>query len=239
MKQIQYIIAEEIFALFPEYCRGVLFVKNVRNRESPAELINIIREQENIIKEKYNLDNLLQDERIDSWRNAYRKAGIKPGEFRPSIEAMLRRILKNQSLPSINALVDIGNYFSLKHLIPIGCHSLHDIRSDLSLRFAEGTETFIPFGQNEAENPAKGEIIFTNGVDIMTRRWTWRQSNHSITSIDSRFVEFNLDGMNPIAKETIEKIGTEMIDLLGRFVEFDSHTFEIITNEKPFILLEW
>jgi DNA/RNA-binding domain of Phe-tRNA-synthetase-like protein len=220
--------------MFPEYCRGVLFVKNVQNRESPAELINMIREQENIIKEKYNPEILLQEERIDSWRNAYRKAGIKPADFRPSIEAMVRRILKNQLLTSINALVDIGNYFSLKHFIPIGCHSLHDIRSELSLRFAKGTETFIPFGQNEAENLPKGEIIFTDGDDVMTRRWTWRQSNHSITTI----VEFNLDGLNPVAKETIEKIGAEMIDLLGRFLGIKSHTFQIITGENPRITLE-
>jgi DNA/RNA-binding domain of Phe-tRNA-synthetase-like protein len=239
MTTIQYKISEEVFKLFPDYCRGVLFIKKVKNRNSPAGLIDMIREEENIIREKYSIETLTGDERINSWRNAYRKAGIKPADFRPSVEAMLRRVLKEQSIPAINALVDIGNLFSLKHFIPIGCHSLHDIENEISLRPAEGTETFIPFGQNVPDNPAKGEIIFTDGNNVMTRRWTWRQSNHSITTIDSDYVEFNIDGLYRVTEEIIENIGNEMIELIDNFLEQPKHTFEIITIDKPSITLEY
>ncbi len=33
---------------------------------------------------------------------------------------MARRVAKGQELPSINALVDIGNVLSLRHLVPLG-----------------------------------------------------------------------------------------------------------------------
>jgi DNA/RNA-binding domain of Phe-tRNA-synthetase-like protein len=239
MTTIQYKISEEVFKLFPDYCRGVLFIKKVRNRNSPAGLIDMIHEEENIIREKYSIETLTGDERINSWRNAYRKAGIKPADYRPSIEAMLRRVLKDQSIPSINAFVDIGNLFSLKYFIPIGCHSLHDIENDISLRLAEGTETFIPFGQNVPDNPAKGEIIFTDGNNVMTRRWTWRQSNHSITTLDSEYVEFNIDGLYPVTREIVENIGDEMIELINHFPGQNEYTMEIITGDKPCITLEY
>ncbi|MGA2667640.1 MAG: phenylalanine--tRNA ligase beta subunit-related protein [Ignavibacteria bacterium] len=239
MKAVNYHISEDIFKLFLGYTRGVLFLKNVKNKTSPERLTNLIREEEKVIREKYNLYSLLESDRIISWRNAYIKTGIKPGEFRPSIEAMLRRVLKNQQLPSINALVDIGNYFSLKYLIPIGCHSLQNINNEMALRYANGSETFIPFGQNEADNPLKGEIIFTDGNDVMTRRWTWRQSNHSIITLDSGYVEFNIDGLYPVTKDDVDNIGEEMIKLINDFFDHPSHSFEVITKDNPSIMLEY
>jgi DNA/RNA-binding domain of Phe-tRNA-synthetase-like protein len=54
--------------------------------------------------------------RIHAWREAYRAFGARPGEYRSSIEALARRVLRGDALPSINTLVDIGNVITFDSL---------------------------------------------------------------------------------------------------------------------------
>ncbi|HSQ35597.1 MAG TPA: phenylalanine--tRNA ligase beta subunit-related protein [Candidatus Binatia bacterium] len=141
--ELSYSIADEIFVKFPEYRRGVVVAHGVRNGASPAELVNMLRAEEGTARQRLNVDTLTTEPRLASWREAFRSLGYKPGDFRPSIEALLRRVLRGQELPSINALVDIGNIVSLRHLLPVGGHAIDQLKEDIDLRPAVGTEEFI------------------------------------------------------------------------------------------------
>ena len=128
MTEIQYSIADEIFNRFPEFMRGVVVARDVMNRASPPELVKLLREAEAQLREQVNAETLITDPRIVSWREAFRSLGIKPSEYRPSLEAMARRVINGNELPSINALVDIGNIISLRRLLPVGGHSLNHVK---------------------------------------------------------------------------------------------------------------
>lgn len=54
-------------------------------------------------------------------RELYRRTGEDPTKLRPSSEALLRRVLRGDSLYRINSLVDTCNLCSLEFLLPIGC----------------------------------------------------------------------------------------------------------------------
>jgi DNA/RNA-binding domain of Phe-tRNA-synthetase-like protein len=217
MPDIQYSITDEIFSRFPEFMRGVVVARNVTNRESPSELVKLLRDAENSLRERMTTETLISNPRILSWREAFRSLGIKPSEFRPSIEAMARRVINGNELPSINALVDIGNIISLRYLIPIGGHSLNTVERDISLRAATGEEEFIPFGSDQVEHPEKGEFIFTEGNTVLTRRWVWRQSNHTLTEISTTDIEFNVDGLPPVSAEEIKTVNEALVDLVRQF----------------------
>ena len=90
------------------------------------------------MRERLTLENVAAHPRIASWREAYRAFGAQPSKFRSSIEAMVRRALRHQELPSINALVDIGNVISLRYLVPTGGHAIDDLTQDIALRPATG-----------------------------------------------------------------------------------------------------
>ena len=150
--------------------------------------------------------------RIASWRAAFKALGINPKDFRCSVEAMARRALKGQQLPSINALVDIGNILSLRHLVPMGGHAIDHAVEGYLLRPATGPETFVPFGTDQAEHPDPGEIIYAEGETVLTRRWSWRQANHSLTLPETTAIQFNLDGLAPVARAELEAIGAELAD---------------------------
>ena len=232
MPEIQYCIADEIFERFPEFMRGVVVAQGVVNRASPPELVKLLREAESTLKGQLTTETLITHPKLAAWREAFRSMGIKPSEYRPSLEAMARRVLNGNELPSINALVDIGNIISLRYLLPVGGHSLNGVKQDLALRAADGTEAFVPFGLDQEEHPEKGEYIFTEGGTVLTRRWVWRQSNHTLTELSTTFIEFNLDGLPPVTMEELTEAGDKLTELISQFCG-GTCTYHALTRANP------
>jgi DNA/RNA-binding domain of Phe-tRNA-synthetase-like protein len=217
MKGLTYRIAEEIFAKFPGYRRGVVLAHGARNGPSPAALVAMLRAEEAAAREKLNVDTLTAEPRLASWREAFRQLGYKPGDFRPSIEALLRRVLRGQELPSINALVDIGNVVSLRHLVPVGGHAIDVLTGDIALRPASGSEDFVAFGSQEVEHPLPGEFIFAECRQVLTRRWIWRQANHTLVLPGTTAIEINIDGLPPVTDGDVSAAGKDVMELVERF----------------------
>jgi DNA/RNA-binding domain of Phe-tRNA-synthetase-like protein len=232
MPEIVYSIDSEVFRLFPDFIRGVLVARDVENRQSPEELIALMRQEEINLRKALLGQEITEHPLIRNWRDAFRSLGIKPAEFRSSIEAMARRVTKENQLPTINALVDIGNIISLRYLIPAGGHALDNVKSEIALRPALGGEVFVPFGSEVAEHPEPGEIIFTEGKAVLTRRWVWRQSNHTLTEIGTRFIEFNLDGLPPVDETMIRRAGDDLAELVKCFCRGRTEMF-LLTRDNP------
>src|SRR5512140_2772676 len=160
MKDLYFTIDQEIFRRFPGYLRGVVVATGVRNGPAPADLVEALRSAEAALRNELDIDQLADNPRLKSWREAYRAFGAKPSEVRSSIESLARRVLHGNPLPTISSLVDIGTIVSLNHLVPAGGHAIDVLKEDITLRFAWGQEDFIPFGSTVTEHPLPGEVIF-------------------------------------------------------------------------------
>lgn len=236
MAIIRYSISDEIFERFPHFVRGVLAAQDVTNIPSPPDLVALLRREETRLRTVLQGQELTAHPNILNWREAFRSAGIKPSEFRSSIEAMARRALNGKELPAINALVDIGNIISLRYMLPAGGHALDHVKDEISLRLARGDETFIPFGLGEEalEHPEPGEIIFCEGSAILTRRWVWRQSSHTLTEIGTRSIGFNLDGLPPVDEEIIRASAHDLETLVCGYCGGQTRLF-ILSRQNPVI----
>jgi DNA/RNA-binding domain of Phe-tRNA-synthetase-like protein len=232
MPAIVYSVDSEVFHLFPDFIRGVLVARDVENHASPNDLIALMRQEEDNLREALLGHEIADHPLIHNWREAFRSMGIKPSEFRSSIEAMARRVVNGSQLPSINALVDLGNIISLRYLIPAGGHALDHVKSAITLRPAVGDEVFVPFGSDVAENPEPGEIIFAEENAVLTRRWVWRQSNHTLTELGTRFIEFNLDSLPPADEIVIRQAGNDLADLVKRFCGGSTEMFLLTQNNS-------
>ena len=235
MKELYYSISDEVFRKFPGYVRGVVITHGVDNSGSPPELVTLLREAEASLRAQTSLETIASHPNIAAWREAFRSLGVKPSEFRSSIEALGRRALREQALPSINPLVDIGNILSLRHVIPAGGHAIDVLTQDIELRPATGAEVFIPFGEAPdalPEHPNPGEIVFVEGNTVLTRRWVWRQSNHTLTLPSSTAFELNIDGLPPVTQAEVEAICQEAMALIKRFCG-GRMWVEVLTQQDP------
>ncbi len=211
MARRRYSIAPEIFESFPHYSCGVVFVDNVSNFDPVGAAIARLRVEEGAFRSRLEGQDLATSPNIASWRNAYRAFGTKPSEYRSAIEAIGRRVMRGDSLPSINPLVDIGNAFSLRHVVPIGAHSIDGLGDEIVLRLSSGSEVFTPLGSDQYEHPFPGEVILADGETVLTRRWTWRQGAHSMVEHDTRTAIYNVDGLPPVSTATVQDICSELV----------------------------
>ncbi|MFO7608124.1 MAG: phenylalanine--tRNA ligase beta subunit-related protein [Candidatus Krumholzibacteriia bacterium] len=67
-------------------------------------------------------------------RDLYKSFGMEPTRYRPSSEALLRRLLQGKGLYRLGNLVDACNLASLSFLLPIGMYDLAKVRGDVTLR---------------------------------------------------------------------------------------------------------
>lgn len=237
MAGLTYSISQQIFDKYPGYSRGVVLAFDVHNGLSPEWLIQMLREAEASVRRQVSIESIVEHPRIKPWREAYKAFGAKPSEFRSSVEAMARRALRNDMLPSINTLVDIGNIVSLQHLVPVGGHSMDELTQDISLRLATGEENFVPFGSTESQHPLTGEVIFAEGSTVLTRRWTWRQANHTLTLPETHSIEINIDRLPPVELDEIHAIANQVMGLVREFCGGRLH-YEILSASHQQMKLE-
>ena len=238
MEYRSYSISPEVFERYPGYVRGVVVCYGLTNGPSPADLVQLLREAEASVRARgVAVEQAAEEPHIKAWREAYRAFGAKPAEFRSSIEAMARRALRGDELPAISALVDIGNVVSLRHMLPAGSHAIDLLESDIALTFATGSEEFVAFGTEQMEHPLPGEIVFVEGDQVLTRRWTWRQGNRTLTLPDTTAVEFNVDGLPPVTRAEVEQACADVAELVARYCGGTSR-IDYLTAETPSITLE-
>jgi DNA/RNA-binding domain of Phe-tRNA-synthetase-like protein len=79
---------------------------------------------------------------LEEARRLYRATGVDPTRTRPSSEALLRRALKEQPLPSVNNAVDCVNLASLDFLLSIGLYDLDRVRGDATVRLGRAGEEY-------------------------------------------------------------------------------------------------
>ena len=225
-------IANEVFAGFPGYVRGVVLAHGVTNGPSPAELVALLRAAEDEVRRTVDAATIAEHPRIRSWREAFRATGAKPSEYRPSIEALARRVIRGDPLPTINALVDLGNVISLRHLLPAGAHAIDELTEDLWLRPATGGEIFTALDGETVEHPVPNEIIFAEGERVLTRRWVWRQGVATLVQPGTTAVEVNVDGMPPVTAAEVAETCREAAALVERFCGGRTR-WEILSAQHP------
>lgn len=141
-------ISEEFKKRFPEY-RNISIQADVTNREQDEELWREIQEESKKRRETLTIENIKHIPAISATRNAYKHSGKDPNRYRPSAEALLRRIVKGEELYRISVLVDLINLVSIRTGFSIGGFDASRISGDVTLGIGRHGEPFDAIGRGE------------------------------------------------------------------------------------------
>lgn len=229
-----YEVAKEIFDKMPNAYFGAVAVRGLDNTKPIAELEEMLQANIAVCEQYFAGKKPKETPDIVPYREAFRALDINPNKFLCSIEALLTRIAKGKGFPHINPIVDLGNAISIKYHLPIGAHDLDTISDGLEVRLAREGDTFIAFGETEEETPDVGEAIYASGIEVRTRRWTWRQSERGKITEETKAVLFPIDGFSDVNAEEVHKAMEEFVTLLHRFFG-DSIAVEtgVVDREHP------
>lgn len=87
---------------------------------------------------------------IKEWREIFKVVGTDPSRYRPSTEALYRRIKKQNYLPSVHSAIDLNNFFSLRFEVPIGIYDSKNLAGDVTITIGETGDEYI--GLNDRIN---------------------------------------------------------------------------------------
>lgn len=238
MPRFRYTVAPEVFQQHPSYVRGVVVLDVAHNEAgaATAALTAQLREAEAALRQTVT-GNVAEHLRIAAWREAYRAFGAQPSEHRSALEALARRVLKPDALPDINPLVDIGSLVTLRHLVPAGVHPLPADGGELALRQTAPGDQFVPADGSPAEHPAPREIVFAQGPQVLTRRWTWRQAAGTQTLPGTRAVFVNVDGLPPATAQEVRAAMQDITALAQTFCGARVRAAGVLSADQP--RLDW
>ncbi len=145
-------------------------------------------------------DGAGDDPHLAAWQAAYRAFGTNPRRQRPSAEALRRRLARAGRLPRINPAVDCYNLVSASFAVPAGAFDLGQVRGDITVRFADGSEVFTPLGEpGNTESPHPGEVIYTDAAGVLTRHWNHRDADRTKVTAESTQIVFLLETVDDAA----------------------------------------
>jgi DNA/RNA-binding domain of Phe-tRNA-synthetase-like protein len=171
---------------------------------------------------------------LAAWRRAFRAFGVDPTGYRSAAEALLRRLTKQGSIPSIDTLVDLGNLVSIRYALPVAVFDVASIDGGLTVRFATGDEVFSDLGSGTTEAPAPGEVVFVDGAGhVAARRWCWRQSTASAAGPGTNEVLVTVEGHHDGARADIDAAVSDLADLLRTYAGAGGIDSGVVDGAQP------
>lgn len=142
-------VSDELRQAWPQF-RGAAVFATVKNSAYSGELWKRIEEFTELYRRKYTTDSIKQMPAIQATRQAYKRCGKDPSRYRPSSEALCRRILRGIPLYQIDTLVDLINLASIYSGHSIGGFDRDKIQgSRLVLGIGKAGEPYEGIGRGE------------------------------------------------------------------------------------------
>ena len=140
-------LSEEIKRLCPAF-QGVAVMAQVTNSAHNAELWREINAFTRELRAGETAESIKQQPAIAATREAYKRCGKDPSRYRPSAEALRRRLMRGIALYQIDTLVDLINLVSLRTGYSIGGFDADKIQgTDLKLGVGRAEEPFEGIGR--------------------------------------------------------------------------------------------
>jgi DNA/RNA-binding domain of Phe-tRNA-synthetase-like protein len=126
---------------------GVLEIDSVGVGPSNSALDKEIRRLCEQIYQTTTLERVCERESVRAVRTMFRSWGIDPARYRPSSEALLRRVAQGKGLYRISNVVDAGNLGSLETGWPYGIYDRALLSSPVIFRAGRLSESYEGVGK--------------------------------------------------------------------------------------------
>ena len=171
----KFVMEQPFLEIFPEAKLGILVCKGIDNTVKEEDrYADYLAESQKLAMKHIENPEFTSNPIIRTWRDAFYKFKTKKGA-RCSIEALLKRVSKGNTIGTITPLVDLYNGISLKYGVPVGGENIDAFAGDLRLTVAEGGEDFVTYGSDKSEPPYPGEIVYKDDAGAVCRCFNWRE----------------------------------------------------------------
>jgi DNA/RNA-binding domain of Phe-tRNA-synthetase-like protein len=98
-------------------------------------------------RREFTVESLADAEAIRAVRGMFREWDMDPSKYRPSSEALLRRVVQGKGLYRVSNVVDAGNLGSIEVGWPFGCYDRAKIQAPIAFRHGAAGESYEGIGK--------------------------------------------------------------------------------------------
>jgi DNA/RNA-binding domain of Phe-tRNA-synthetase-like protein len=139
---LQMTVSDEIKSLVPSFKVGIITYHDIVISDSPQMLKGRLEFYQELLQLEAETNPLNQVPEINEWRSTFKKLGTDPSRYRPSSEALLRRIYNGKKLGFIHSAADTNNFFSLQYKIPLGIYDLDALKGPIPLKIGTSNDSY-------------------------------------------------------------------------------------------------
>lgn len=218
---IQIALSSEIKTACPEL-KVLAIACRVKNRPSDVALWQEIAAEEAAVKATCRIEEINKWAPIQATRTAYKRLGKDPNRYRPSAEALRRRILRDLPLYRIDTLVDLINLVSIRSGYSIGGFDADKIEGDLTLGVGREGELYQGIGRgvlNIAGLPVYRDQV--GGIGTPTS-----DEERTKISMETTSLLMIINGYS--GSEGLQEAGEYAMDLLSRYASAENVEVRVI-----------
>lgn len=216
-------ISEEIATACPDL--HVLALScDVCNSEPDERLWQEIADEEKAVRETVKLEQINKWLPIQATRQAYKRLGKDPNRYRPSSEALRRRILRELPLYKVDTLVDLINLVSIRSGYSIGGFDVDKIAGG-SLVLGVGREGEIYLGIGRGELNIAGLPVYRDAVGGIGTPTS--DEERTKIGLDTTHLLMIINGYSGL--EGLEAAGKYAVGLLSKYVSAINMEAELVT----------
>lgn len=228
----KFIANESFWDLFPEAEIGLVLVKGIKvGEKSSREIKDMLYDANEKAYDYLTQPVFSENPVIKVWRDAFKLFKTKKGA-RASIEALLKRIAKDNPVGSINPLVDIYNAASLIYALPCGAEDTDKFQGDLRLEITEGGDSFVGIGEDKDSPTLEGELCYKDDFGAVCRCFNWRDSERTMIDENTENAILFMESVDPERKEVLKEAITFLANNISKHIggEIQIH---FLNKENP------
>lgn len=177
--------------------------------ERKARLSKLCRQYENL--------DVHEDSILEGYNILHDKAGVKRRKNVPSSENLIKMLLKNQDIPFINQVVDIYNVISMESRLCVAAHNLDKVEGNLTVRFSDGTEIYLPLGAEQPVPVKPHEYCYCDDSNEVLCRLEIRQVEKTKVDERVRNILYIIEGNEATDDKLLFEIMQEIVDTTMKY----------------------
>lgn len=142
-------ICDELKQIIPDFKIGVVHYQDIVVADSPQMLKGRLRLFQESLYFDYSDKKVTEIPAINEWRTLFKTVGTDPSRYRPSNEALYRRVQKQQFLHTVNSAVDLNNFLSLQYQIPLGIYDVKHVIGDVKIKIGMDHDSYVAINERE------------------------------------------------------------------------------------------
>ncbi|MDO4466582.1 MAG: phenylalanine--tRNA ligase beta subunit-related protein [Bacillota bacterium] len=196
----------------------IVFAKitGIDNREN-EEWFGFRKKKIEELYQKYKDLNVKEDRILEGYNLLHDHTGVKRRKNVPASENLIKLLIKRADVAFINTAVDIYNLISIESKLALGAHDIDKTDGNVTLRFTNGDENFIPLGKEGAQPINEHEYSYIDDANDVLCRLEIRQVLKTLVTEDSKNVWYIVQGNEFTSQEYLIETAKRIIDLTTKY----------------------